>query len=166
MHEWTGNDLTGKKLSPGILAICAHNRLTQAIDVASCCHPYHAFLPAFRTFNCQFYDLCRPVLHKTPPINAAASTAFCLEPKRTLRMPGGFSYRGIRVFLLIAQVVTNAEGAPLSGFLRVVLYVKSRKSKPRSTFFHCGGPDTSIPISGMPRFSSDTREPSRSLPLL
>src|ERR1700730_17428983 len=83
MHEWTGNDLTEKKLSPGILAICAHNRLPETIDVASCGHPYHAFLSAFRTFNREFYDLCRPVLHKKdPPINASAATAFCLGPKQ------------------------------------------------------------------------------------
>jgi hypothetical protein len=64
---------TGKKFSPWILAISATDGLAQAIHVTPCCDPNHAFLPAFRTFQRELYDLRRSILHKRSRNTARSS---------------------------------------------------------------------------------------------
>jgi hypothetical protein len=57
MQERPSDDLTGKKFRPWISAMSANDGLAQAIDVSPCCHPNHAFLPAFRTFHGKLHNL-------------------------------------------------------------------------------------------------------------
>src|ERR1700684_1921657 len=46
MHERPGHQRTGKKSNPWVLAISAHDRLAQAIDVTSLLPPEPCFLAA------------------------------------------------------------------------------------------------------------------------